>query len=149
MPPLVERELAESIEYATDLGGTILKFMTIGIFLLSFIAGSSFVYIWMMIRSMQLIVFTFLVVTPTTGHTLMFFSKCGNIAQMDILEGKALYMSLFEFSASRPLNDNFETMGIQTKNFVYNSGSYFNLFLLIMVFNLSKIVLNRVAVMNS
>ena len=42
-------------------------------------------------------------------------------------------MSLFEFTESGPLNDGFDYLGYDSKNFLVNSGSYFIILLLILL----------------
>lgn len=44
---------------------------------------------------------------------------------MDIMDGKELYKSWFDFKETKPLNYNFEMLDIDSMNFVGNSGSYF------------------------
>lgn len=68
---------------------------------------------------------------------------------MDIFSGEELFDSLFEFSESPALNDNFDYYGIGTKNYLLNSGSYFVMQGLLVLFIASKQVINKVAVNNS
>jgi len=44
---------------------------------------------------------------------------------MDIFDGAGLYAIMFEFKSTSALNQNYELMDIENKNFLLNSGSYF------------------------
>ena len=50
---------------------------------------------------------------------------------MDVLSGESFYEENFEFKETDPLNERFETMGMDSQNFIMNSGSYFILLILI------------------
>jgi hypothetical protein len=116
-----------------------------GNFLVGVLVGGSMQQLWGMIRAMQYIILCFLIRVPTPGHTHGFFEGCASFAQMDILDGKTLYEHLFRFKETAPLNANYETMDIPDKNFVNNSGSFFPLIAIIVLYNFSEALLNKVA----
>jgi len=55
---------------------------------------------------------------------------------MDILDGRGFYEEWFTFKPTTALNDNYELMDIGTKNFMLNSGSYFIIIFLLVVYNI-------------
>ena len=61
----------------------------------------------------------------------MFFAGAILFANMDVFSGEDLYKEKFNFKETDPLNERFETMGMDSQNFIKNSGSYFILTLLI------------------
>jgi hypothetical protein len=58
-------------------------------------------------------------------------------AQMDVLDGGRFYSQMFEFKETGSLNDNYDLIGIEDKNFVMNSGSYFIIILIIVLLRFS------------
>ena len=44
---------------------------------------------------------------------------------MDVFSGENLYSENLDLKETEPLNERFESMGMDSQNFVYNSGSYF------------------------
>ena len=55
----------------------------------------------------------------------MFLQACVLFAQMDLLDGGAMFERMFNFKDTDPLNENFAFFQIPDRNFVLNSGSYF------------------------
>jgi hypothetical protein len=58
-------------------------------------------------------------------------------AQMDVLDGGRFYSLMFEFKETGSLNDNYDLIGIEDKNFIMNSGSYFIIILIIVLLRFS------------
>jgi len=67
---------------------------------------------------------------------------------MDIFKGESLFASMFSYQPSEPLNPEFGFFGIDTLNFLPNSGSYFLAILAIMLTIIAKKLLNWVCVKN-
>jgi len=64
---------------------------------------------------------------------------------MDVFDGGGIYLSLFNFTESDPHTESFGMLGIETKNFLVNSGSYFIVMFGILGFNLVYWFLNSIA----
>ena len=137
IPPIIDAGLSESLGSTTSAGGDQVTAMSSGNFIISLIMGGSMQQLWGMIRAMQFIILTFLVRVPTPAHTFKFFAGCAVFAQMDILDGKGFYSEWFDFKHTEPLNDNYELMDIEDKNFILNSGSYFILIAIIVTYNIA------------
>ena len=95
---------------------------------------------------MQLMIFSTLVQITYPPHTLLFFQGCIVVAQMDILDGGAFFDSNFDFVPTEPLNQWFEDFGIDSKQFLINTGSFTPLIMYIIGFNFMLYVLNKIAV---
>ena len=130
------------ISTSTKRGGAVLNFLSTGNFALSIIMGGSMQQLWGMIRAMQMIVLGALVRVPTPAHTFLFFTGCMIFAQMDVLDGQGLYEILFEFKDTKPLSQNFELFGLGDKNFMLNTGSYFVIFVGVLLFAILKKITN-------
>jgi hypothetical protein len=85
---------------------------------------------------------------PYPGHTFLFFNKCIEYANIDIIDGSQLYENIFIFFPTSPLNDNFEAFGIENKNLLMQSGSYFIFLISLFTFMYLKIIINKVSVCN-
>jgi hypothetical protein len=55
---------------------------------------------------------------------------------------------MFEFKETTALNGNFELFGIDSKDFIMNSGSFFILLLLIGVYNILSAIIHKIATKN-
>lgn len=88
-------------------------------------------YLWGMIRAMQMIVMMSLVLVVLPSYAQMFFAGAILFANMDVLSGEDFYENNFNFKETEALNERFETMGMDSQNFIKNSGSYFILMILI------------------
>jgi len=70
-----------------------------------------------------------------------FMGKCMEFAKIDIFSGELIYDLIFNFEESEPLNGSYEQLGFETKNFMFNSGSYFIFVIIIgLSFIYSKVV---------
>jgi hypothetical protein len=78
-----------------------------------------------MLRAMQMITFSSLMRVPFQPHTSYFFQITGEFAQIDIFDGQGYYNEWFTFVETPSLNDKFAEMGLDTSNFILNSGSFF------------------------
>lgn len=79
------------------------------------------------------------------GHALEFFKICMYIGQLDPFDGEDIYKDMFQFTEVEALNDNYILLGIDSKNFLVNSGSYFIFIALTLVFYIVKFLINRIA----
>ena len=66
-----------------------------------------------------------------------------------MFDGKALYVEIFTITDPPPVNDHFELMGIEGKNFLINSGSFFIFFVGIIAFHAIQKILSWIAKYNS
>lgn len=73
-------------------------------------------------------------------------SGCIAIAQLDMFDLQDFFSSNFDFKETTALNDNFIFMGMDNKNFLINSGSYFLFVFGTVIWFLFKFLLNMVAV---
>jgi hypothetical protein len=80
------------------------------------------------------------------GHALIFMQECMKFAQVDILDAYWIYDIVFDFKPTESFTPNFEMFGIDDKNFIRNSGSYFVFFFGFIIVNLSLILINRIAI---
>ena len=94
---------------------------------------------------MQLIIFVYIVRNPSPANTFKFFTACALVAQLDILDGKDMYETWFDLEDTKPLNDNFEKLDYESKNFLTNSGSYFILCVIVAIYSLVKWAINTMA----
>ena len=67
------------------------------------------------------------------AYAQVFFEATILFANMDVFSGESFFEKNFVFMETDPLNERFEQMGMDSKNFIMNSGSYFILLLLIYV----------------
>ena len=65
---------------------------------------------------------------------------------MDIFDGANLYDLVFTFRETDPLNKNYALLGIENKNYSLNSGSYFILMVLQILFYFMQFALNFLAI---
>jgi len=91
----------------------------------SLLLGGSMEQLWGMIRALQIIVLSALVGMTLPSNVHLFIQGCMEFANVDIFSGEVIYLTLFEFTPTDPLTDNFEQFGIGDLNFLINSGSYF------------------------
>lgn len=54
-----------------------------------------------------------------------FYSSAVVFASVDIMDGSGLYREYINMTKTEPISQKFVDMDIQDKNFVYNSGSFF------------------------
>ena len=65
---------------------------------------------------------------------------------MDIFDGGQFYHTYFGMNETVPFNVYFVVMGIDTQNFLINSGSYFVFVVCLMVFNILNRLIVRIAI---
>lgn len=56
---------------------------------------------------------------------MIFFELCILFANLDIFSGEKIFSVLFVFRETTPLNAIFEKNGVDSKNYISNSGSFF------------------------
>jgi len=76
-------------------------------------------------------------------HALLFFQGAIVFASLDLFEGESTYDQLMEFKETTPLNDKFLFFRMDTKIFLFNSGSYFHMQLLMTLSIVLKYILNK------
>ena len=91
------------------------------------------------------IILSTLIRTPIPASTFIFFQGCMTFAQIDIFDGQNYYDEWFNFAETSPHSDMFEMMDIGDKNFVMNSGSYFIFGGGLVIYFVSRWVLNTMA----
>jgi len=91
-----------------------------------------------MVRALQMIVLLTLVYDNVPRNVYVFMKQCLGVAGMDILEGETLIDNNFSFKDTSPLNDKFEMFGMDNKNFLLNSGSYFLIQIIMLAIYLAR-----------
>lgn len=84
IPPQITEEEGEWIDQITHYVGWLIFGVFIFNFLITLIMGTSMQPLWGMVRTLQYIVFCFLIIVPTPGYTFRFFKGISKFAQMDI-----------------------------------------------------------------
>jgi hypothetical protein len=79
------------------------------------------------------------------AHTWEFYKTNMFFAQLDLFDGSGYYEDMFSFKDTDPLNSNWELLMIDEKNFMFNSGSFFIMIIIIVVNTVVKSVYNRIA----
>ena len=64
---------------------------------------------------------------------------------MDVLDGQGAYQRWFSFLETTPVNDMFELLDIEDKNFILNSGSYFIIIFIFLGYFIGKYIINLVS----
>ena len=64
---------------------------------------------------------------------------------MDLLDGAGYYSKWFDLRPTQPINDAWEMMDIDNKNFILNSGSYFIIQTGLLAFYLIRFIINSLA----
>ena len=116
-----------------------------GNFFLMVILGGSMQSLWGMIRAVQIISNSGLVNINIPINMFIFLKICIIFAQMDIIQGEDIIAKYLKFHETGPVNKAFEFFGIDDKNFINNSGSYFFIFISLFLYMMLKIVLNQIA----
>jgi hypothetical protein len=80
------------------------KILSSGNLLLGLLLGGVLQQLWGNIRSMKTIVLLILIAVPFPPLTNIFFIACGEIANIDIFNGEAIYEKNFSFKETVPLN---------------------------------------------
>ena len=137
--------MAASIDSSTKGGSLMVQFMSSGNFITSLLLGGSMQQLWGLIRAMQFLILGFLIRVPLPGHAFKFFEGCAQVAQLDIFDGAALYDEWFTVIETEPLNFNFDIFDIGSKNFLFNSGSFFIFFIGIIGVNFAKFIVSMLA----
>jgi hypothetical protein len=120
-----------------------------GNFIISQLLACSMQQLWSMIRAMQTIIITSIIEIPMPAHAMLFMKSAMTIAQIDVLDGAALYKKTFDFKQTECLTPNYEQFGIGDKNFIMNSGSYFLFIIAFFVINFTMFVINKIVVKNA
>jgi hypothetical protein len=82
---------------------------------------------------------------PIPPLAFLFLLLLLEFAKMDIFQGTPIFKSLFDFKETSPLNDNFELYGHNTLNFILISSSYFLIQMVILLYCIFKVLLNKLA----
>ena len=114
-------------------------------FFVSLLMNGSMMQLFGMIRALQVIVFSILIRAPLSGISFEFFNVCMLFAQADVFDGSGLYSEWFEFRETESPNQNYLLLGIDSSNFIINSGSFFILMTQIVCFGVIKQIWNAMA----
>ena len=134
---------AENLLRSTEVVGEFVNIFAPTNVVLSLILGGSMQFLFGMVRAMQLITLSGLVEVQLPPHTQVFLIGCMTISTLDIFDGSGLYREMFSFSDTTPLNSNYEFLGVDTSNFMLNSGSFFIFVAIIIGQWFAKWVTNR------
>lgn len=92
-----------------------------------------------------MIVFNGLVNNPAPPNVSVFMLVCMEMAQFDLFDFQKVYEVAFEFKETTPLNEKYEFVGIESKNFMLNSGSFFPYLMIITVVAWLEWIMNKFA----
>jgi hypothetical protein len=109
------------------------------------ILGGSMQELWGMIRAIQMIVLSALVNITLPINLFIFLEICMTFAQMDVLDGGTIIANNLVFYPTEPVNGAFAFFGIENKNMIYNTGSYFFIMAGIIGWMVFKAILNWIA----
>ena len=115
-----------------------------GNIVVSLLLKGSLQSVWGMIRALQQIVLICLIQMPMPALLFIFFQALILIQNMDILNGNEFF-GLFDFLETQPYNEHFEQFGIENLNFLQNSGSFMLFQILIPLYIILEILINRLA----
>ena len=144
-PQIVDVEMAQTVEAVGSVTKVAITSALGFNLVITLLIAASMQQLWSMIRAMQLIIISVLVMIPLPWVAQVFFSFSVMFANMDVLSGEDLYDKYLGFSQSSPLNDQYEMFGIGSRIFLPNTGSYFIIQAIIIGFILGKYLLNRFA----
>ena len=75
--------------------------------MIAIVLGGSMGLIWGLIRALQMISLSAVIEVRIPNHMFMFLQACVLFAQMDLLDGGAMFERMFNFKDTDPLNENF------------------------------------------
>ena len=81
--------------------------------------------LWGTIRSTQTIIYPTLTNIPLVFHVHLFVKGVMEFATIDVLNIATFYQDHFDMEPTPAFNQKFNELGIETKNFLQNSGSFF------------------------
>lgn len=97
---------------------------------------------WGMVRNVQVITFSTLVMVPLPAHAFNYFAQMFYLAKLDILNTHYFTSMWFDFKDTEAVNANFKIYSIVDSNFVHHSGSFFWIFGLITVASIVLCIAN-------
>lgn len=109
--------------------------------------GGSVQVFWGMMRALQIIVLKGLINNPVPAHLSSFMKTLLNMAQYDIFDAGGVYRKTFDFKETSSMNENFELFGIEGKNFMVNSGSFFPFVIIILSQQIFEMTMQRLAIL--
>ena len=79
-------------------------------------------------------------------HLHIYLSICIVFSQMDIFSGEDLYDMILEFKEVAPPSEHFAFFGVDSSNFILNSGSYFVIQGGLLIYFLTLKIINTICV---
>jgi len=116
---------AEVVERATDVLAKATVIFTIAEFVLNSYLGYSLSFLWTFMNMLQLIVFLPLVNVEFPRNALDFNKAFVMIANFDMLPTQDFYGSVLSFGSQTAFSPNFEELGMETHNLIFNMGFVF------------------------
>lgn len=147
-PLLLDSDVSEMLDGASKNIGTSMSISMSGNFLISFLVNISLQNLWSLIRTLQVSLYMALVEYSYPAHTTMFMGVMVEIAELDLLNGEAIYQAIFSFADTPSFSDHFNAYNYQTMNLFFNSGSLFLILLFILLQAVFSRVLEHVAARN-
>ena len=146
LPPIIaDPEAAEELEATSESAADAIQGIMSSNFFVGVLLGGSMQELWGMIRALQMISLSALVTVNIPTHLHLYLAICVVFAQMDLFSGEALYDAHMVFKPTKPPSEQFAFFGIETSNFMMNSGSYFVIQGALLLYYLSACGLNKVS----
>ena len=103
-------------------------------FLTNLVFSTSLNLLWSMANSLQIIVHLPLINITLPYNVLLASSFLANVASFEIIPTEAIYSKFFSFDRDKTLKDKegirYELVGMETSNFLINSGTLFWMFMI-------------------
>jgi len=123
IPPYIDPGTKSSLETTSTIYSSSINTLTASNLLVMIFFGGTLQHLWSVIRPLQHLAILGLANVVYPGNLYQFFIGMVEIANLDILFGYQITTFLFTMRESEPFNDLFEAFGIDTKNFLLNTGS--------------------------
>ena len=142
IPSQVNPEEAQTIEDSADQLITMIESFTQVNLVFTIILGATASELFAALRQFQFFTVVSMIYILYPGNLMLFYKILLIFAELDMLQGPAIYEAFFEFRETRPYTDVFENFGTGDMNFFFNSGSVLLVILLMLLyFSLMKLVL--------
>jgi len=122
VPPQVNTEEAETVKSVADFVKGAIGATWASSFVVQILLAGSLNTIFMSSRYLQIMVHMLLVRIQIPANAYVFFAALFQVAAFDVIPTDSMYMKMFDID-EEPLSENFEHLGYETRQFLYNSGS--------------------------
>jgi len=97
-------------------------------FIFNWLLSFSLSLLWGMINSLQIVIHFPLTSVVYPANAKQFYSYFITIATFDMLPAETINAIIFQFSEEEAVSDNFEELGYERRNFIWNLGTLYYLF---------------------